>query len=551
MSSTGTRSYRRNAAPEPTWFERNTPGALRRIETSRRLVDRSLLRLQGRVDTPIFDQVFPWFSAIVLGTVLAWFALARSNSLDQAASLAEAIQTTWLIENGFKPVSSLAGGNIMAEQASFVLYPVALLTAFLPRVGTLLVLQSAALAAGVIPLWRIARGPGNLRVGVTTAVLFAYGVYAAIHNVNIAGFHPEVFALPALIGAMLFGLTDKHLWLYACVAVVLLSRADLGLVIAGLGLLLAAEGKRRSGLAIAAAGIAWIFIAVLVLQPFFSESDVWPHASAFSTFGETPLEILGGIITNPIEFLRLSGSRVNFESLVTLLAPVLFLPVVALRYLLPALPVYAIYLAADVPAGADGLAESPQTIPMTAFVFIATVFAMNRSGRILVERVLVDKRVVVALLLTSTVFFVRDARTSPYEEPWNWADRSQADRALVEVADLIPTDANVGATERVLPLLSERLAVFLIEPGGTTTEEVEASVEAAVDNVDWIVFDGRSTKFGDVSNFQIYDSLLTSRGFEEVDLNAAFGYDAPLDDDGNVIADLRIRLYEFNRIVGE
>lgn len=478
---------------------------------------------------------------IIAGSMLLWLASARSHSLGMGHQLAELIQSTWLIEGGYRPVSTLSGGNYMAEQAAFLLYPISLLTNFLAsyRVITLLTLQSFALALGVVPLWRIARGPGNLRVGATTAVVFAYVFYAAVHNLNIAGFHTEAIALPALLGAVLFGLTDRQIPFYLCIAVVLLARADLGLVVAGLGLLLAFEGWRRKGMIVAAIGLGWVLFAVLVLQPWLlSDASNYPHIEAFSAFGDAPLNILGGIVSDPLAFLRVVGSERNFIGLVSLFAPVLFLPVVAVRYLLPALPLYAIYLAANVPEG--NLAESAQRVPMTAFVFVATVFAMQRSGRILVERVNVDRRVIVALLMTATVFFLRDSTTSLYESPWNWDERTANAEGIATLAGLIPEDPNINvrASARALPLLAERIAIYELDTSGA-----EPDTDSARENVDYILFDHTAAPRFDDSlsgGFARFNSNLELSGWQLI------GEEAPLDAEGNQIERQRVRLWRFS-----
>ena len=47
-------------------------------------------------------------------------------------------------------------------------------------------------------------------------------------------------------------------------------------------------------------------------------------------------------------------SQANFQMIVFLLAPVMLLPLVAPRYLLPVIPLFAVYLVADVPSGQPG-----------------------------------------------------------------------------------------------------------------------------------------------------------------------------------------------------
>lgn len=445
-------------------------------------VDLWVLRWQARLENRSVDRFTPWFVAVALFGLLLSLALARSRSLDGGTELATFAQASWLIGEGFKPVSSIIDGNVLAQNASLILYPISVLTSALPTVTTLLVIQSAALALGVVPIWRIARRVTDLRWGATATVVFAYVTYSAVHNVNLADFHPEVVALPALLFAVLYGLTGKWVRFLLFVLVVLSARADLGLAIAGLGILLVVEGSRRAGWATAILGFGWFIVAVFWLQPKLGTGD-YPAVSAFSDFGtDGPFDVLRGFLTNPLDLLGNLGSRQNFFTIVSLLAPVLFLPVVAPRYLLPTVPLYALYLAADVPAGT--LEEAQQTIPVTAFVFVATIFALKRSGTVRVEKVNVDRRLLWALVLTASVFFVRDSASSPYEEPWAWGARDNVDQARYAAIAIIPDDAAVRASPRLLPLLFERERLFELDTTGPEPDE-----QAAVDRVEWVVFD--------------------------------------------------------------
>src|SRR5207244_1175798 len=81
----------------------------------------------------------------------------------------------------------------------------------------------------------IARRIAQLPVVAATVVVAAYGLYPALNNVNLSDFHPEVVAVPALLGAMYFGLTRRWLPYAACVGVVLLTKEDMTLVVASLG----------------------------------------------------------------------------------------------------------------------------------------------------------------------------------------------------------------------------------------------------------------------------------------------------------------------------
>jgi len=520
-----------------TAFKEVLPQTREQIERVRSRVDKIVLKAQGRLDHPNVDRFTPWVVSVALFAVLFSLALARSRSVDMGADLAAWLQSTWLLGEGFKPEATLTEGNILAEQVAIILYPLALITRFAPtfRTEILLLIQSAGLALTIIPLWRLARGPGRLRVGVTSAVAFAFCVYAAVHNINLAGFHPSALALPALVGGVLFGLEGHRYRYMACVGLALSCRADLGLAVAALGVLLILEGKRRWGGWTALTGLTWTVLAIFVVQPRLA-GDLWPHVGAFANFGDTPFQVIGGIITNPIDFLRNVFSEANFRTVVTLFAPVLFLPLVAPRYLMPVVPLYSLYLAADVTPGP--LTESPQTVPMTAFIFVATVFALKRSGQVLVERVNVNRRVVVALLLTASVFFVRDAVSSPYEKPWNWSERQSDDLALIQAASIIPEDALVRASPRALPLLAERLGIFELTITELTPDAPGPDYKELVNEVDWIVFDPQSVPQWDSTPLAplIFQGRLGQEGFVRVDLGETVEVDGELlVDDGGIM----------------
>lgn len=479
-----------------------------RQRTTKR-IDLSLLRWQARVESRSVDRFTPWVMAVVLFAALVSLALSRSRSLDAGTDLATYAQSLWLIGEGYKPISSLVDSNVLAENGSLVLYPLSVLTSLLPTVTTLLVVQSAALAIGIVPIWRLARRVTDLRWGATVTVVFAYAIYSGVHNINLADFHPEVVALPALLFGAFYGLTGRWVRFALMVAVVLSARADLGLAVAGLGILVAVEGSRRAGWTTAVVGLGWLLAAVFWWQPELA-GGVDPYVGAFSDFGDGgPLDVLGGIVAHPLDFLGRLGSRDNFFTIVSLLAPVLFLPVVAPRYLLPAVPLYALYLAADVPVGE--LAEAQQTIPVTAFVFVATVFALRRSGTVRVERVNVDRRVLWALVLTASVFFVRDSASSPYEEPWWWGARDITDQARLAAIEVIPDDAAVRASPKLLPLLFERERLFELDTTGA-----EPDVDAAVDRVEWIIFDLTEAEHWEGNRALVFDVDLGRAGFLRV-----------------------------------
>jgi uncharacterized membrane protein len=478
----------------------------RELPLKRRL-DLLTLRLQGRLDSAGADRVIPWAFFAGLFLVLAGIALARAHGVEEGADLATYTQGAWLITRGDAPFLTIRDIHLLAEQASFAFYPVASLTSFLPSIPTLLVVQSALLAVGVVPLWRIARRVADLRVGASFVLLCAYALYPALHDINTAGFTPAAIALPALLGMVLFSLTDRW-WLFGlCAVVAVLARADLALVTGAYGGLLVLDGRRRAGTITLAVSAVYVILALLVIQPYYNDG-AFVHAVAFENYGSSPLGALIGLIAHPFRAVSDLIDQQNFELLVMLFAPVFFLPFVAPRYLLPVVPLECLYLIANV--AEDRVPKPEHTVAITAFIFVATAMALARIGRRSIEKVNVDRRVLMALLLASVVFFIQDAPTSPYEEPWAWGVRDEADQARLDAADMVPDDEAVRASPSLLPMLAERDEVYELDTTGNP------HVRRAAEGVDAIVLDAEAAPEWDDDDRRRFQTGLEALGFEEV-----------------------------------
>jgi uncharacterized membrane protein len=473
--------------------------------TFRRRLDNLVLRWQARLDSEWSDRTLPWIIALALFVFLAALSLARARSLEGSEDLAIYTQAAWLIRHGFAPNVTFgdAPGHLLAQQAAFGFYPMTGVSFVLPIIPGLLVLQSAALSLAVVPLWRIGRRLANLRVGAVATLVFVYAFYPVMHNLNLDGFHPEVLAVPGLLSAFYFAETDRWRWFAVFSIIVVLCRADLGLVILGMGLLFAVEGKRRKGMIVVVLAGAYTLLAVTVIQPDFG-SGTFPHLNAFRAFGDSPGSVAWGMLVHPFDLLGRLTSEQNFNLLVTLLAPVVFLPVLAPRYLLPVVPLQFLYMVADVPRE---VVFGQQTVAVTAFVFIASAFALSRIGRLGVEKINVDRRVLAALLLAGTVFFIRDAASSPYREPWDWGGQDVADGARIEAEEQIPSDAAVRASPSMLQVLAERERLYVLD----TTEPLDAS--AATEGVDVVAMDDRAVASWTAADRQQFFEGMAGEGF--------------------------------------
>lgn len=440
-----------------------------RSPSLRRRWDRFVLAVQGRLDGENADRLIPWIGAGILFSTYLALNAAAIRSIEGGSGLTPWLQAAWRRRNdgAGRPV----GGIDPASGAwSFVSEPILWATRYVPPEALFAVVQSAAIALAVVPLWRLARDEAHLRVGAAAVVTTAFALAPTLHRANLSSFHPELIAVPALLAAYLHARQEHWKRFAALVLLVLLCRADLGLTVAALGVLLFTIGKRRPGLVTAAIGLTWTVVAAIVLSPSTPDRALTP-AGEFVARATTPLAVFPRLILHPVVETRELLAEPSVLFLVVVLAPLLFLPLVAPRKLLVAMPCLVLAMIADrqvqrvAQEGVLDLSPAAAHVgPAMAFVFVALAFALERIGEPSVTRVNVDRRVLFALLAGATLLFVTEAPTSPYRAPWAWGSRDAVDGARIEAADRLGPDDAVAASPTTSALVAGRADLAELPP---------------------------------------------------------------------------------------
>lgn len=460
--------------------------------TLRRRFDRFVLRVQGRLDGERADQIIPWAGAVLVAGVFLALAAARLRSLEGGSGLAPWLQASWRRGHGMAG-DPVAGVDPARGSWSLVGELVLWATRRVPAEATFALVQAAAIGLAVIPLWRTARNEAHLRVGAATVVVAGFALAPTLHRANLTPFHPELVALPALLWAYLFAMRERW-WRFAvAIAVVLACRADLGLTVVLLGIVLASHGQRRPGAVTALVGLAWTIAALVVLAPELPD-EALPPAGEFVARSTTPLAVIRDLWSHPVDELRAVFAEPSVLFLVVVLAPLLFLPLLSPRKLAVAAPGLVLAMLADravqVVAQRGVLNLSPAAAhigPAMAFVFVALVFSLERIGTLSVTRVNVDRRVLLALLAGSTLFFLTEAPTTPYRKPWAWGSQDAVDGARLDAADSVDDGARVAASPTVISLVAERahLTALPSDPADLTAR----AVARATPGLDVVVLD--------------------------------------------------------------
>ena len=216
-----------------------------------------------------------------------------------------------------------------------------------PDPSLLLVAQAALVALGALPVFWLARKHlGSPRAALGFAL--AYLLYPPVQWLVLDDFHAVALACPLLLFALWY-LDEDRLGAFAVVAVLaVLTKEEVGFVVAGLGLWYAlARGRGRAGIAIAAAGTAVSLLAILAVLPAFSdgESDFY---SRYGEVGGSPGGIVETLVTDPLHVLEVAFDGRGLGYLARLVAP-LALALLAPLTLVVALPELAINLLSSAP----------------------------------------------------------------------------------------------------------------------------------------------------------------------------------------------------------
>jgi uncharacterized membrane protein len=320
--------------------------------------------------------------AITLSILILFLCSSIRHALFQSNfDLAIFDNVLYLISQGKPPISEVLGFHILGDHAAFIFYPLALFYKISANIYWLFAIQAIVLAIGAIPLKYLAIHAG-LKTSKANTIALTYLLYPLLFNVNLADFHPEVIALPAILWAILAARIDRMWQFCLAIAIILSCKAVLALTVIAMGVwLFVFEKKRNYGAIAIVSGMVWFIIAIKIIIPNFGEetANLTRHLYRYGDLGNSYADILHNLIFKPQILL---GNIFNLANLTYLLW--LFLPLVwgiAPKYLTP--------LIATIPALAMNLlATSPTqkslthqySLPILPFIFLVAI-ATLASGR--------------------------------------------------------------------------------------------------------------------------------------------------------------------------
>jgi uncharacterized membrane protein len=319
----------------------------------------------------------------------------------------------------------------------------------------LLVVQVVAQAAGAGAIYLLARdrlGDRWLAVALAGVLL----LQPSYQFFTWEFFHPDALAIAPLLFA--YWAARARRWKVFLPTAVLAAacKEDVALALIVVGVLIVVRGDRRLGLVTSAAAAVWFVVATRVLIPAFNGIGPF-YDSFFAEFGKTPGDIAINAARHPAHTIAVAtrSDRLNYYRM--MLAPVAFLPLLALPTLAVGGPMLVINALSSFPYQRE--IRYHYAALVVAGVMLATVEAIA-----LLARTPPWRRFLVALVVTTsfgaTVAWGPSPLSTKYHTgywPLSADPRLGAKRAAVR---LIPAGAATSAHYDFVPHLSHRRRIY-------------------------------------------------------------------------------------------
>jgi uncharacterized membrane protein len=423
-------------------FERALLDLGRRLVATTRISAAGLCALALGITLAVF---------VVAFTGATWTAHARFGTYGFDVGLYD--QGTWLLSQGRAPFVTVRGLNLLGLDAAYILALVAPLYRLWADPRLLLLLQVLFLALPAVVLYRLGgRHLGHPAAGLAVAV--AYLAYPGVQWAISWQFHPEAIAAGLLALAVAAADRRRHGLMALWLALAALCGAELGLVVAGFGLLLVAGGRRAVGWRTAGAGLAWFLVATYVLAPLHAGRVTRLFETDYGIAGTGPRALLAALPTMAGHALQTGLANDGLFYLLLVFLPLGGLPLLAPRWLLPVAPPLLLNLAAVQPEHHQLRFHYLATAaPLLAAGAVAGLAAVRSARREWLAPLLV-------LLVVVAGFTSWRYGPAPYARDPVAIPAGPTDELRRQALALVTDGAPVSAQYNLVPHLGHRVEVY-------------------------------------------------------------------------------------------
>lgn len=417
-----------------------------------------------------FSRNVVYSAALIYFVLFSYLATAEhlglKSSMNDLGNMDQAIYMSTRGEFMKNSTFALAEGqtkpSIFAKHAFFTLLFFVPLYYLQPNPLILIIFQVGMVAFGALPLFWLSKKILTKDNFSSMVVPLAYLLNPIVHDVTLHDFEPMVVVMSLIILAFYFMYTKRFKWFYLLALLISLSKEDLPLTMAMFGFYMFFVQKERiRGALVSMLAISYFIFVIKIVFPYFSGTESMVILTArYSHLGKDALEIAKSIILRPWYVLSyLFGDFVILASVLIILIPFLFLPLISLNVVILATPSYLVNM----------LSDSPQMhwpfhyhyfSTIMGIVFVATIFSLNKV-RSLKMKIFPQESLAFTLLVTAIANSVIFS-PAPFSlvSSWQEFNVSEHAREINEIKKMIPESASVSAQHNLGPHLSQRSKVY-------------------------------------------------------------------------------------------
>ena len=364
-------------------------------------------------------------------------------------------QGIWLLSRFRDPFVTVRGLDLFGHHTNFIL--ILLVPFYWLGAGPLflLVVQVAAQGLGAVAVYLLARDRLEAR-WPAVAVAGTLLLHPTYQFHVWEWFHPDVLAIPAVLFAYWAARAERWRWFVVAAVVAALCKEDVALALIIIGILIAVRGDRRIGTIVAVASAAWFLLCTRVLLPYFNGIGPF-YDSLFGQFGKSPVEVVGNVMSHPGDAVDVATQPDRMSYYRMMLAPVAFLPLLAIPTLFIGLPMLSVNVLSTLPYLRDS--KYHWSALVLAGVMLATVEAIAWIGRTPALRT-AAVGLVVATSFASTVAWGPSPVSTQYRNGF-WPLGPDSRLAVKEAAaSVVPDGAPTSAVYLFVPQLAHRAKIY-------------------------------------------------------------------------------------------
>jgi uncharacterized membrane protein len=505
-------------------------GDMRSAEKPSQLALR-LASLEALAPRLLVVMIVLWVALVFVASVYKYETYGQGyDQVDYEQAIWNTTQGRFMEDSRFNFTGSVFGMDWMPMLIFFV--PA---YALLPSAHTLFFLQILGAALGAIPIFWLARDKlGSKLAGLGFGA--AYLLYPVLLYGVLNPFQDRLFAVSLLLFAFYF--YEKRRWLpfWICALLAMLARTDVAFVVAMFGIYgLLTRRRWPDVVAPLLVGLCYLALATYIIVPAFiypgafavpagpitDPMACWPcglspQLAYYADLGRSAPEIVAHIVTHPVETAQLVFTGPKIEYMLSLLLPLLFLPLLSARPLVLGLPILALNLLSTRPAQYSY--QHHYSLLLIPGLFAAAIYGMDNLARLvrrttddsspsahrrtIVRLRLIDRRprrlnlqsairnpqlFVLVLVVWAVIMQVpfKNPAVSAFLYPEPLATVSAAN----ELVKMVPQDAKVAVSSKLAPHLLPRRYIYNFPPAPYSPYNFGVHTRNDYTDLDYILLD--------------------------------------------------------------